>query len=180
LIGMTGSNAPGTVANFSIDTTMAPTISFTDLSTNSPTSWHWDFDFNNDTSNIQNPSYTYTTNGTYNVCLTANNALGGTTKCKTVTIRNIGFDEDLLNYKPFVYPNPAGTKAFIDLPINTSPNDIELHICNIYGQLMSAPYSANGQRFEMETSGLLKGVYFFELTLKNQAQTFASGKFMVE
>ena len=180
LIGMTVSPAPGTVANFSIDTTMAPTISFTDLSTNSPTKWHWDFDFNSDTSNIQNPSYTYTTNGTYNVCLTASNALGGTTRCKTVTIRNIGIEEDLLNYKPFVYPNPAGNKAFIDLPLNTSPNDIELRIYNVYGQLMSVPYAANGQRFEMETSKLIKGVYFFDMTLKNQSQTFASGKFMVE
>lgn len=46
-------------------------------------SWHWDFgvgSLTNDTSNIQNPNYTYTSAGTYNVTLTctSNNGCTGT------------------------------------------------------------------------------------------------------
>jgi PKD repeat protein len=47
------------------------TVSFTDLSTNSPTSWEWDF--NNDgtvDSTEQNPTYTYEAEGAYTVSLT--------------------------------------------------------------------------------------------------------------
>jgi len=180
LIGMTVSAAPGTVANFSIDSSMSPLISFTDLSTNNPTKWHWDFGNNNDTSNLQNPSYTYPANGPYTVCLTANNALGGTTVCKTVTVGHIGIEESLLNYHPFVYPNPASGKAFIDLPQNVSPNDVVLNVYNVYGQLMDVKYEPNGQRFSLDTSKLLKGVYLFELGFNNKPDSFAKGKFMVE
>lgn len=68
------------VANFSGTPTNgdAPlTVAFTDLSTNAPTSWEWDFDEDgvvDDTT--QNPSFTYTQPGTYRVTLTATNAGG--------------------------------------------------------------------------------------------------------
>ncbi|MDX2359276.1 MAG: PKD domain-containing protein [Crocinitomicaceae bacterium] len=50
-------------------------VSFTDLSTNTPTSWSWDFG-DLGTSSAQNPSHTYNTAGTYTVILTATNADG--------------------------------------------------------------------------------------------------------
>ena len=180
LIGMTVSNAPGTVANFSIDSSAAPLISFTDLSTNTPTTWHWDFDFNSDTSNLQNPNYTYTTNGLYNVCLTANNALGGTTVCKQVRISNIGVDEDFIDYKPFVYPNPSNGKAFIDMPQNISPNNLLVQFSTIHGQILNLNYSPNGRRFEFNTAQLPVGVYLFEIVVKDQNKSLAKGKFIVE
>jgi PGF-pre-PGF domain-containing protein/uncharacterized repeat protein (TIGR02543 family) len=66
------------VANFSADVTSgtAPlSVSFTDLSNNTPTSWLWDFgDGSNSTS--QNPTHSYTVAGSYNVTLNATNAAG--------------------------------------------------------------------------------------------------------
>ena len=53
-------------------------ITFTDQSTNSPTSWLWDFG-DGQTSGVQNPSHTYTTAGTYTVSLTATNTGGSNT-----------------------------------------------------------------------------------------------------
>ncbi len=64
-----------------------PTVTFTDLSTNTPLTWDWDFG-DGATSTIQDPVHTYTANGDYNVCLTASNAEGGSMECKSVTIGN--------------------------------------------------------------------------------------------
>lgn len=53
------------------------TVQFQDLSLHSPTAWEWDFtnDGNIDAT-IQNPSYTYSTPGTYSVRLKAINGFG--------------------------------------------------------------------------------------------------------
>jgi len=75
------------VAGFSADVTTgsAPlTVTFEDQSTNTPTSWAWDFE-NDGTvdSTIQNPSHTYDTPGSYTVNLTATNAAGSDDEVKT-------------------------------------------------------------------------------------------------
>ncbi|MFT5168943.1 MAG: PKD repeat protein [Saprospiraceae bacterium] len=60
-------------------------VDFTDQSTNSPTSWLWDFGDGN-TSTQQNPQHTYSSPGTYTVCLTVTNSSGSNTVCQDVTI----------------------------------------------------------------------------------------------
>jgi len=57
------------------------TVNFTDLSTNSPTSWAWTFG-DGGTSSAQDPSHQYTTADTYTVALTATNAYGYDTETK--------------------------------------------------------------------------------------------------
>ena len=54
---------------------MYDTVAFTDLSTNSPTGWHWLFGDGQD-SHIQNPDHSYDTAGTFAVTLTATNEFG--------------------------------------------------------------------------------------------------------
>ncbi|WP_394697838.1 choice-of-anchor L domain-containing protein [uncultured Methanomethylovorans sp.] len=69
------------VANLTANVTSgtAPlTVNFTDLSTNTPTSWLWDFGDGN-ISNDQNPTHTYTSGGTYTVSLNATSAAGSNT-----------------------------------------------------------------------------------------------------
>jgi len=75
---------PAPTADFSGSPTTgeAPlTVSFTDLSTNDPTSWDWDFG-DGGTSTEQNPTYIYDTAGTYTVILTATNNCGSDTETK--------------------------------------------------------------------------------------------------
>jgi PKD repeat protein len=59
-------------------------VSFTDASTNLPTSWAWDFDNNGSVdSTAQNPVHTYPNPGTYSVRLTVSNGAGTDDELKT-------------------------------------------------------------------------------------------------
>ena len=59
-------------------------VTFTDSSTNFPTSWEWDFENTGSVNSTeQNPTYEYPNVGTYSVKLTVTNALGSDTITKT-------------------------------------------------------------------------------------------------
>jgi PKD repeat protein len=60
-------------------------VAFTDASTNSPTSWAWNFG-DGGTSTAQNPTHSYTASGVYTVQLTATNGAGSNTKTRTAYI----------------------------------------------------------------------------------------------
>jgi len=81
-------NEPGgdtPVASFTANVTSgeAPlAVRFTDLSTNDPTAWAWDFG-DNETSNEQNATHTYATAGTYTINLTVANDAGSDSEVKT-------------------------------------------------------------------------------------------------
>ncbi len=77
-------SCPAPSANFNFSTS-ALTATFTDASTNAPTSWLWNFG-DATTSVLQNPSHTYSSSGTYSVCLTATNSCGNSQLCKNVTV----------------------------------------------------------------------------------------------
>ncbi|TDN37128.1 hypothetical protein A8B98_05215 [Hymenobacter sp. UV11] len=71
----------------SATTVCAGAVQFTDQSTGAPTSWRWDFG-DGTTSTAQNPAHTYAGTGTYQVTLTATNAIGSTTSAATAITYN--------------------------------------------------------------------------------------------
>jgi large repetitive protein len=94
-------STPAIIASFTANVTsgIAPlTVQFTDSSSNSPTSWSWDFGDGN-TSAEQSPVYTYVTPGTYNVSLTASNAGGSNTSAMVNYIS--------VNAQPSPSPSPV-------------------------------------------------------------------------
>jgi PKD repeat protein len=62
------------------------TVKFTDKSTNSPTSYLWDFG-DKSTSTSKSPSHQYKKAGKYTVSLTAKNSAGSNKKSGTVTVK---------------------------------------------------------------------------------------------
>ncbi len=73
------------VADFSgtpISGTAPLTVNFSDLSSNTPTGWSWNFG-DGGSATTQNPSHTYTAAGTFTVTLTASNACGSDDQVKT-------------------------------------------------------------------------------------------------
>lgn len=113
--------------------TKGETIQFNDKSTNSPTSWLWDFG-DVTTSTQQNPSKTYNSVGNYSVTLKATNGFGNSTKTinitvteqseikygelvydgrtyKTVIINGKEWMAENLAYLPAVYPSSNGSNT---------------------------------------------------------------------
>ena len=74
-------------------------VSFTDQSTNTPTSWSWTFNGGTPiSSNSQNPTITYDTPGTYSVSLTATNADGSGSKTATDYITVAALAPPIVNF----------------------------------------------------------------------------------
>lgn len=113
-------NAPP-VVNFSADIgdpiiiPVGSSVHFTDLSTNAPTSWTWNFNGGAANSNAQNPIVTFNTIGTYDVTLTASNAFGSGNHTKTNHVQVVSAAsgtgcDTLRNYNPAsdIYTLTAG------------------------------------------------------------------------
>jgi len=62
------------------------TVQFQDVSANSPTNWTWNFGDGSPTDNTQNPSHTYSADGTYTVSLTVTSANGSSTTTRTINV----------------------------------------------------------------------------------------------
>ena len=93
------------------------TVQFTDTSTNSPTSWSWDFGDGN-TSTAQNPIHTYSTAGNYTVSLTAISTAGGSNtaiQTRYITVNNAPVAS-------FYGSETSGTAPFIVQFTDTSTN----------------------------------------------------------
>jgi len=108
------------VANFSASATtiiVGQSVTFTDLSTNGPTSWAWTFNGGTpSTSNLQNPTITYNTVGVYTVSLTATNAFGSDTETKANYIT--------VNPPPAPVANFSGSPTTIDEGQSVSFTDL--------------------------------------------------------
>jgi PKD repeat protein len=96
---ITVNTAPAPVANFTASATtinVGQSVTFTDQSTNNPTSWSWSFEGGTPSSSTtQNPTITYNTAGTFDVTLTASNSAGSDAELKTdyITVNPVSADE---------------------------------------------------------------------------------------
>lgn len=88
-VNISYSTTAAPIANYNYASTMCSgaTVTFTDASTNSPTSWLWNMPGASvTTSTLQNPSVTYAAGGVYTVTLSATNGVGTSTVSKTFTV----------------------------------------------------------------------------------------------
>ncbi len=107
---------PSVVSDFSANPTQicaGTSVTFTDASTNNPTTWSWDFGDGTAAVTEQNPTHVYATAGTYTVSLSASNAAGGDTKTMT-------------DYITVVAPANAGTNGTLAVCEGTTPSETDL------------------------------------------------------
>lgn len=133
------------------------TVKFTDASTGSPTSWHWDFG-DGATSCQQNPTHAYPSGGTYTVTLTVKNAAGTNSITKHVYVTLVPKMTAAFSASPISGKAPLTvrfTDESIGFPIswywnfgdnNTSPAQNPVHTYKEPGNYTVTLSVSNGSR----------------------------------
>ena len=139
-------------------------VIFTNESENA-TTYEWDFgdnEFLPSTSTEENPTFSYLTDGTYTVSLTATN------DCSSITYSTvIDISTSVVENSSYtgIYPNPASTCIYV----NVENSDIfSYQIININGQLISSGKSiSNGNAIDIKD--LSAGVYYIKISTDNKS-----------
>jgi len=141
------------------------TVVFTDLSSNTPTSWSWDFG-NGNQSNNQNPTHTFTViDSSYNVCLTATNAVGSHIYCDSVMVTT-GIDDQITRTAFSVYPNPSVGEFNLEFTLKSAKKanirvmDITAKV--LHNKVVDAHAGANVIAIATDLNA---GQYILELTI---------------
>ena len=153
---------------------------FTDISTFSPDTWAWDFG-DGGTSTDQNPSYEFTANASYEVCLTASNAFGTDTWCDSVTVTDyVGIREDLQGPGLTAYPNPTQHKLTLAPEAGFLSGSYTLYVIDEMGRKVSESVVnvSAASKVEINTSTFPNGIFHYVMT-HNQKGSTATGKFVV-
>ena len=157
-------NAAFTASNIAVDASINGTVNFTDNSTNA-TTWLWNFG-DGASSNVQNPSHTYTINGSYLATLQAGNGTCSAASSVTITVTGgttsleNGIDESLF----VVYPNPIQNSLQIDwqgdLPLQ------EVVVCDRLGRELARFFGEN--QVLIPTENWTSGMYIVRAKIGNQ------------
>lgn len=158
-------------ANFSYVDPSTGTVTFTDESSNSPSSWSWDFGDGN-TSVQQNPSNDYSS-GQYTVCLTATNAAGSNQTCEEITVIISSIKDLVPQLDLAVFPNPASD--FIQIKLDTPlKENATIVITNTLGQHLYT--NRLQQQQTLDLNDWAAGAYHWNV-LSEEGQIMARGAF---
>lgn len=151
------------VANFNVADT-GLTVTFTDATLNTPNYWYWDFG-DGDTSLAQNPVHTYSSSGTYYICLTVGDSCVTDSYCDSVTILAVGIDDNFSSESEVtIYPNP--NNGSFTISIENSKNTV-IEIYTISGQLiLQKSIIQNSTKINLTKH--LKGMYFVKIENDNK------------
>jgi PKD repeat protein len=159
------------VADFSANKTLlkaGDSVTFTDLSTNSPIGLVWSFQGGTpSTSTATSPLIKYKTPGLYNVQLIAINAAGSDTMIKTgyIKVDPQGINE-AQNASVRIYPSPVKDKLYIESDPDAKISSVE--IFDFTGKLRySGNNSVKGTSVSLDLSSLPKGLYLLRISGKN-------------
>ncbi len=134
---------------------------FLDASSNSPTSWFWDFGDGN-TSAEQNPFHVFAQAGNFNICLTASNVCGEDTHCQTVTVTPTPTLDPDLQQRITVAPNPAVSRFRLGME-DPPTGECMLAIVTPDGALARLIRKVRSNQ-EIDLEGLPAGMYFLHFT----------------
>jgi len=145
-------------AAFSVSDLTAFTRLFLDASTNAPTSWLWNFG-DGGASTEQNPLYTYSILGSFEVCLIASNACGADTLCQLIVDT-----ENPIKESPAIslYPNPVSDVLQVN-GRNFETGLLEINFTDVAGRVVRRiPRNGQSGDFQerIDVSALPAGVYW--------------------
>lgn len=174
-----GAHTPA--ADFTADVTTVnegETVTFTDLSTNNPTSWSWTFEGGDPaTSTEENPVVTYATPGTYNVTLTTSNAAG--TSPEVVKVEYIVVEEVLGTVNPLkgmvsLYPNPTEGRVTVDIN-GEAGSDVLVEVYDMLGRKVSETKGQSiggNQKLDINLSASGEQIYIVNVHIGDKTGTY--------
>ena len=153
------------MADFSVvqDSNDSYTYHFYDMSTGNPTTWFWSFGDGN-TSNLQNPSHTYNSTGTFTVTL----IIGGNncTDTATVTLNVVtSLDASNLVKSVKVYPNPSTGQFQIQAQFEKAISP-QIKVFDLTGRMVRQHIEENKRPVlerQLNIEDLSDGIYFLQL-----------------
>lgn len=153
-------------------------VTFTDLSTNDPDQWFWEFEGANPSfSTSQNPYVGYTDTGWFDVSLIATNQFGSDTILKEDYIHILNSDTippaglnsaDETVAQATVYPNPSTTYELVYIKIdNPETSHVDIRVVDMQGRLIRSMYSdvmrAGLHQLTFNKLAMSPGTYFVEI-----------------
>lgn len=155
------------VADFAWSFQLAYKAQFIDQSLNFPTTYFWNFG-DGTASTQSNPLHTFTSNGTFNVCLTVTNSFGSDQTCKDVFITGVGIEDLAFSANISMFPNPTTGKAMLRFNNGTS-SDFTVTVYNVLGEtvLTTPKYKAGVAQVELNLSNAASGLYIVKVQSSN-------------
>lgn len=146
----------GITANYTSLQQLTGAYEFTDQSTAGATTWLWQFGDGN-VSPMQNPTHTYLSSGSYNVCLIVTDQFGcSDTSCATLSV-TVGIDKDKIRQLT-LYPNP--TDGIVILETDFASGETRLiRIFDQLGREVMSQQVISQEKIKLNLSTLSHGVY---------------------
>lgn len=160
---------------------MGNNVTFTQTSTNNPTTYAWSITPNTGlsfqsgtTTASPNPVVKFNTAGQYTVTLTVTNTAGSDAETKTnyiTVINNAGVDESDLTASVSVYPNPV--TEWVTVQFATAPqNEVNIRVTDLLGKTVAlAKQPAGTNQVQLSAASWAQGVYQVEITAGTQIYT---------
>lgn len=141
---------------------------FQDSSLSSPTSWLWTFG-DGSSSELPSPAHTYLEAGTYEVCLTVNNACGSDQRCQEIMIINSGVSSTPNSLAYRVFPNPTQDLLHLQWDADAPIPEL-LEIYSRQGQLLQRHRPSSGKVSPIKLVFYPPGTYLLRIATKGRIQ----------
>lgn len=132
--------------------------------TDATTTYAWDFG-DGASSTTESPSHTYATAGTYNVTMIASNPCGKDTIGGSVTITNVGIEQNANLRDIRVYPNPNNGLFSISSNLETEDN-LRLVIIDLTGKVVFSKELGTTKQVQVSVDGTAfsAGIYQVQIS----------------
>lgn len=156
------------------------TVSFSESSLYDPTAWLWEFgDAFSTTSQARNPTFTYTAEGEYEVCLTARNLFNNPPfskpakkTCETINL-TVGINDVALERSISVYPNPTSGNLTINVK-DISFENMNVKVFNMIGENVFVGQYNKVQAqslINLNIAGNASGIYMIQISTEQGVVT---------
>ena len=182
ITGDTSGQPQAPTASFSADSVQSclGLIKFSENSSNSPTSWSWDFG-DGKTSIIKDPVHQYTSAGIFTIKLTASNSIGNDVETKISYLEvderfcapggknggnDVGIDIVTFEESILIYPNPAEDLINIEFPVSYVQK-FEVALISVQGQILYLNKIEAGEteKIQLELEGFPTGLHFLQIKI---------------